>query len=137
MSCVFCVEDGGQILFKNDLFRIVLIHDDSYLGFIRIIANNHIKELTDLSDHENMQIYGTVMKIEKLIRKIINPTKINLASFGNMTPHVHWHIIPRFDNDLHFPNPIWGNITNQNYIPSDKLKNLENELIIQIRESFN
>lgn len=137
MSCIFCIEDGGQILFKNNLYRIVLVDDLNYPGFIRVIVNNHIKELTDLTDDDNLQIYSTIIKLEKLIRKMINPIKINLASFGNMTPHVHWHIIPRFENDLHFPNPIWGDITNQEYIPSDELKKLENELIIQIKESFN
>ncbi|HXD50505.1 MAG TPA: HIT domain-containing protein, partial [Burkholderiales bacterium] len=34
--------------------------------------------------------------------------KINLAAFGNMTPHLHWHVIPRNADDAHFPNPIWG-----------------------------
>jgi diadenosine tetraphosphate (Ap4A) HIT family hydrolase len=23
-------------------------------------------------------------------------------------PHLHWHIIPRFEGDPHYPNPIWG-----------------------------
>jgi len=34
--------------------------------------------------------------------------KMNLASLGNMTPHVHWHVVPRFADDRHFPNPIWA-----------------------------
>ena len=33
---------------------------------------------------------------------------INLASFGNRTPHVHWHVIPRYHDDAHFPDPVWG-----------------------------
>ncbi|MDD3267522.1 MAG: HIT family protein [Burkholderiales bacterium] len=137
MSCVFCLEDGGQLLFRNNLYRIILVADKNYPGFIRVIANAHVKELTDLSDFDNLQIYNAVIKVEKLVRSTMNPTKINLASFGNMTPHVHWHIIPRFENDLHFPNPIWGNITNQEYTPLCELQKLESKLIIQIKESFN
>ena len=39
---------------------------------------------------------------------MLEPHKINLASFGNLTPHLHWHVIPRFEDDPHFPNSIWG-----------------------------
>ncbi|MGH6609869.1 MAG: HIT family protein, partial [Burkholderiaceae bacterium] len=41
-------------------------------------------------------------------REVLQPTKMNLASLGNMTPHLHWHVIPRFADDLHFPRPVWG-----------------------------
>jgi diadenosine tetraphosphate (Ap4A) HIT family hydrolase len=39
---------------------------------------------------------------------VLHPDKINLASFGNVVPHLHWHVIPRFEDDAHFPAPIWG-----------------------------
>jgi diadenosine tetraphosphate (Ap4A) HIT family hydrolase len=38
----------------------------------------------------------------------MQPDKINLASLGNVVPHLHWHVIPRFVDDPHFPNPVWG-----------------------------
>ena len=49
-----------------------------------------------------------VFAVESAIREVIHPDKINLASLGNKTPHLHWHIIPRFENDRHFPNSHWG-----------------------------
>ncbi len=33
---------------------------------------------------------------------------LNLASFGNVVPHLHWHLIPRYLDDRHFPQPVWG-----------------------------
>jgi diadenosine tetraphosphate (Ap4A) HIT family hydrolase len=42
------------------------------------------------------------------LRNLLNPAKINLASFGNQTPHLHWHVIPRFQDDRHFPQPVWA-----------------------------
>jgi diadenosine tetraphosphate (Ap4A) HIT family hydrolase len=50
----------------------------------------------------------TVFAVEMALREIFNPDKINLASLGNKTPHIHWHVIPRFENDKHFPNSHWG-----------------------------
>jgi len=35
------------------------------------------------------------------------PHKVNLASLGNVVPHVHWHVIPRFLDDRHYPDPVW------------------------------
>ena len=54
------------------------------------------------------------------------PDKVNIASFGNMVPHLHWHIIPRFEVDRHYPNPIWGEVTHPEYLPSAKLYDLHN-----------
>lgn len=49
-----------------------------------------------------------VYAVERAIRRILVPAKVNLASLGNQVPHVHWHVIPRFSNDAHFPLPIWA-----------------------------
>ena len=44
---------------------------------------------------------------EQALRELMQPAKINLASFGNMVPHLHWHVIARFADDRHFPGSIW------------------------------
>jgi diadenosine tetraphosphate (Ap4A) HIT family hydrolase len=49
-----------------------------------------------------------VFTVEAALRELLRPEKINLASLGNVTPHLHWHVIARFRDDPHFPNPIWG-----------------------------
>ena len=49
-----------------------------------------------------------VFAVETAMREVIQPDKINLASLGNKTPHMHWHVIPRFEDDVHFPNSHWG-----------------------------
>ena len=126
-ECYFCNNTGGNVLINNDLFRIIEVIDGDYPGYLRIVLNQHIKELSDLSDIANLQIYQALIKCERILRAELNPEKINLASFGNVTPHVHWHIIPRFLSDKHFPNPTWGEIVNPEYTPSETLiKNVTN-----------
>lgn len=49
-----------------------------------------------------------VFAVETVLRERLKPRKINLASLGNMTPHLHWHVVPRFETDPHFPQPVWG-----------------------------
>lgn len=135
-ECFFCNNIGGELLVQNDLFRVILLDDANYPGYMRVVLNQHIKELTDLSDADNLLIYQAVIKCERIMRTIMNPTKVNIASFGNMTPHIHWHIIPRYTGDLHFPNPTWGEVTNSSYIPSAQLIEQIPQLVQSIKNAF-
>lgn len=126
-KCYFCLNAGGQILYHCDLYRIILVADEDYPGYLRIITNDHIKELSDLSNSNSIKLYEAVIHCEQIIRQIFNPDKVNIASLGNVTPHLHWHIIPRFKDDRHFPNPIWGAVVNPNttaVIDANKLSQL-------------
>lgn len=129
-NCLFCAKLSEQVILNNHVCRVILVQDDIYPGYVQVVANKHVKELTDLSRDDANVIFETIWQLETKIRQIINPDKVNIASLGNMVPHLHWHIIPRFINDKHFPNPIWGNITNQEYKPSDKLVNKQQLLFI-------
>lgn len=51
---------------------------------------------------------AVVFALEAAIRECWRPDKINLASFGNVVPHLHWHVIPRWFDDRFFPEPVWG-----------------------------
>lgn len=66
--------------------------------------------MSDLDPTERHALMDVVFAVERVIRTLFSPDKINLASFGNMTPHLHWHVIPRWLDDRHFPEPIWGSI---------------------------
>jgi diadenosine tetraphosphate (Ap4A) HIT family hydrolase len=108
MSCELCDTVGGELLWQDDFCRVVSVNDPSYPGFCRVILNRHLKEMSDLDDGARVRLMSVVFAVEAAVREVLNPDKINLASLGNMTPHLHWHVIPRFADDRHFPNPIWG-----------------------------
>ena len=109
-SCVFCVEVGGTLLWDDGFCRVILADEANYPGLCRVILNRHIKEMTDLSASDQQRLFSVVMAVEKAVRQVMVPDKINLASLGNVVPHLHWHVIPRYVDDAHFPNPIWGEI---------------------------
>lgn len=109
--CPLCDTTGGDILWQDDFCRVVYVTDTpDYAGFCRVILKRHIKEMTDLTPDERNRLMNVVWKTEQAVRDVMNPDKINLASLGNVVPHLHWHVIPRFENDRHFPNPIWGEV---------------------------
>ena len=107
-ACELCSQDGGEILWRDDRCRVVLVSDPDYVGYCRIIWNAHVREMTDLDPADRRRCMDVVFAVERGLRDLVRPDKINLASLGNLTPHVHWHVIPRFTVDPHFPNSIWA-----------------------------
>ncbi len=108
MSCELCDQAGGPLLWQGDRARVVLVDDADYPGFCRVIWQAHVKEMTDLPEADQLHLMRLVFAVEAVLRTVLQPEKINLASLGNMTPHLHWHVIPRFRDDRHFPSPVWA-----------------------------
>ncbi len=107
-ACELCTQTGGEVVHGNHLYRVVLVADLCYPGFCRVIWNRHVKEMTDLAPDERLQLMAVVWQVESAVREAMMPDKINLACLGNMAPHLHWHVIPRFIDDVHFPSPVWA-----------------------------
>jgi diadenosine tetraphosphate (Ap4A) HIT family hydrolase len=107
-QCELCTTDGGEILLRHDKLRVVLLQEPGYPGFCRVVWNAHVREMTDLGRADRELLMDWVFQVEAAIRGVMRPDKINLASLGNQTPHLHWHVIPRFAGDRHFPKPIWA-----------------------------
>jgi diadenosine tetraphosphate (Ap4A) HIT family hydrolase len=107
-TCELCTSLGGEVLWQDAFCRVVLVDDADYPGFCRVILQEHVKEMSDLSVVQQSRLMRVVFATEAAVRQGLKPDKINLASLGNLTPHLHWHVIPRFVDDRHFPQPIWA-----------------------------
>ena len=108
MTCELCEQDGGEVIHRGAQWRVVLVDDPDYPGFCRVIWDSHVQEMTDLPAPERALLMDAVWQVESALREVMRPDKINLASLGNMVPHLHWHIIPRHAQDAHFPAPVWA-----------------------------
>lgn len=95
-----------SIIFKNDLIKIEI--ENSEIPWLKIFTNESIKEFSQCNDETKKEIWKYLDIIEKEMINYFNPDKINIASFGNYVPHVHFHIMARFKNDSFFPEPMWG-----------------------------
>ena len=109
-ACELCANAGGFVLWRSDLCRVIRVDDSFYPGFCRVIWNHHVREMTDLDAAHQAMLMRVVFAVEVMVRRLFIPDKINLASFGNMVPHVHWHVIPRWQDDRHFPESLWGKV---------------------------
>ena len=107
-TCPLCLDAGGEVLWDDGFARVVVAGDADHPGFCRVIVNAHVREMSDLRDAERVRVMQMVFAVEGALRDLLKPDKINLASLGNVVPHLHWHVIPRFADDAHFPNAVWG-----------------------------
>ena len=108
MTCELCVHDGGELIWRDAQCRVILVNEPGYPGYCRAVWQAHVAEMSALDAAERDHFMRVVLEVEAGLREWLRPDKINLASLGNLVPHLHWHVIPRFRGDPHFPNPIWG-----------------------------
>lgn len=106
-ACELCAPLPG-VIWSNAQFSVILVDDASYPGFCRVVWHTHVREMSDLGAAERLALMDAVNHVELAQRDVLHPDKINLASLGNVVPHLHWHVIPRFTDDAHFPSPVWA-----------------------------
>jgi len=116
-NCILCKEDlkpeEGELIWRGDECRVILVNDPDLPGFCRVIWNKHVAEMTDLTYGEREHLMALVFAVEEAVRHVMQPHKTNIASLGNMVPHIHWHIIPRFKDDAFFPGSAWSSRTQE------------------------
>lgn len=87
---------------------IYIEKEPSEIPWLKIFTQDPYKELGDTPKELRLKLWDTFDIIEEEMKSYYNPTKINMASFANMLPRVHLHVMARFENDSYFPNPMWG-----------------------------
>ena len=107
-DCVLCQEPGGQPIWQGENLRLIRADEAGFPAFYRIVWNAHVAEFSDLGAAQRQHCMEAVALVEQVLRQQLQPTKINLATLGNVVPHLHWHIIARYDWDSHFPAPVWA-----------------------------
>jgi diadenosine tetraphosphate (Ap4A) HIT family hydrolase len=116
-NCALCKDElkpeEGQHIWRGDDCRVILVNDPDLPGFCRVIWNRHVAEMTDLSHGERDHLMALVFAVEEAVRHVMHPDKVNIAALGNLVPHIHWHVIPRFKDDAFFPGSAWSKKTQE------------------------
>jgi diadenosine tetraphosphate (Ap4A) HIT family hydrolase len=111
-NCVLCKDElkpqEGELIWRGDDCRVILVNDSDLPGFCRVIWNRHVAEMSDLTYGEREHLMALVFAVEEAVRHVMHPDKVNIAALGNIVPHIHWHVIPRFKDDAFFPGSAWS-----------------------------
>jgi len=95
-----------SLIYENEIIKIEI--EPSKIPWLKIFTQDAYKEMSEVPKDVKNEIYDLLDIIEKKMIVYYNPKKINIASFGNYMPHVHWHIMARFEEDSYYPEPMWG-----------------------------
>ena len=106
--CPLCDPNTLPILWQCDQISVINAQEPDYPGFCRVIWRQHQTEMSQLNPAQRNQLMTIVFAVERVLIDQLKPDKINLASLGNQVAHLHWHVIPRFEQDRHFPEPVWA-----------------------------
>lgn len=93
-------------IFSNQWIRIET--HESEIPWLKIFSAKPVREFCECDPQTRTEILRALDIIERLMLEYYKPEKINIASFGNYLPHLHFHIMARFKEDSFFPEPMWG-----------------------------
>ena len=87
---------------------VLLNRDQFFPGYTIVVAKDHVTELFHLDRQARSEVLDEVTRVAKALYNLFKPAKMNYELLGNMVPHMHWHLVPRFAGDPLWPRPIWA-----------------------------
>jgi diadenosine tetraphosphate (Ap4A) HIT family hydrolase len=107
-GCPLCDRPGGRVVFESEALRVIHAGEPGFPAFYRVVWQSHVAEWSQLPAAERTRCMDAVVTVEQCLRDTLAPAKINLAALGNAVPHLHWHVIARFEGDSRWPAPVWA-----------------------------
>ncbi|WP_313312096.1 HIT family protein [Pulveribacter sp.] len=107
-QCPLCAADGGTLIWRGQQLRVIHVDEPGFPAFYRVVWNAHVAEFSDLDEAARLHCMQAVTLVEQALREQVQPDKVNLATLGNVVPHLHWHVIGRYTWDSHWPAPLWA-----------------------------
>ncbi len=110
-SCPLCSKwdlEPDLRIAEFDVCYALLNRDQFFPGYTFVVSKKHVTELFHMDENARNMVMEEVTRIAKALDALFRPDKINYELLGNMVPHMHWHIIPRFRKDKLWPRPIWS-----------------------------
>ncbi len=99
---------------------VSLNRDQFFAGYCFVFTRDHVTELFHLDPATRQGVMEEVNRVARVLAELFRPTKINYELLGNMVPHMHWHLVPRFTDDPLWPRPIWSEVHTEHLLTADQ-----------------
>jgi diadenosine tetraphosphate (Ap4A) HIT family hydrolase len=110
-TCQMCakwVDEPDLRIAELEQCCVTLNRDQFFPGYSFVFARRHVTELFHLDRQTRQTVMEEVTTVAAALYNLFKPAKINYELLGNMVPHMHWHLVPRFTTDPLWPRPIWS-----------------------------
>ena len=107
-NCIFCKiakrEIPAKIVYEDDFTIAFLDISPCAEGHTVVIPKQHFEKFTDMEEEDAGNLFASVQKVAKAVEKALNIQASNIGlnngkAAGQEVPHVHVHIIPRYEGD--------------------------------------
>ena len=112
-------EQHKPVIYDDPIIKVTL--EPSEIPWLIVSIQRPVKEISQCTEAEKSMLFDALDIIEKAMLSHYQPDKINIASFGNVLPQVHCHIMARFHHDSFFPEPMWGTQQRKSTIQIDDM----------------
>jgi diadenosine tetraphosphate (Ap4A) HIT family hydrolase len=102
------LEKESFFICELDLCELRIINDQNYPWFILVPKVNDVREIYQLPEFSRAILEQEIFCISKALAEHFNAFKTNIAALGNLVAQLHIHIIIRYETDISWPNPVWG-----------------------------
>ncbi|ABK44941.1 histidine triad (HIT) protein [Magnetococcus marinus MC-1] len=110
---------------------VLLINDSRYPWLVLVPDRANLTDLDQLNEGDMALVMQDIRLGSRVLRRLFEPTKLNVAALGNMVPQLHIHLIARFSHDAAWPKPVWGA---HPAIPYDKASRAQR--VMQLQQAF-
>lgn len=115
---------------------LYLAKNQTYRGQCLLVFDpRHAARPDELSAEEWASFCADLHAATVAVTRTVRPDHVNVASLGNVVPHLHWHVIPRYLGDARWGAPIWTTAVAD--MPDERLGDSERaDLVASLRESL-
>jgi diadenosine tetraphosphate (Ap4A) HIT family hydrolase len=113
-DCAFDAPRAANTADWNEVVKLgastlYLPQNQMYRGHgILVFDLRHATRLDQLAASEWVAYAADLHRAVTAIVGVCRPNHVNVESLGNVMPHLHWHVIPRYRNDGRWGAPIWA-----------------------------
>jgi diadenosine tetraphosphate (Ap4A) HIT family hydrolase len=109
---------------------LYLTKNQTYRGQCQLIFDpRHVARLDQLTYDEWASLASDLYVANRAIVHVLRPDHVNIESLGNVVPHLHWHIVPRYRDDPQWGAPIWQHPLES--MPDRRLTDADRHALIQ------
>ena len=101
---------------------VTLNRDQFFPGYTLLFTKNHVTELFHFDRDVRSALMEEVSLVAEALFSVYKPAKMNYELLGNMVPHIHWHIVPRFASEPLWPRPIWAEQHEERFLSPDEYR---------------
>lgn len=90
------------------LCTVRLMDDKRFPWLLLIPRVADASEWIDLSREQQHQLSDEIAIVSHILKALVTPDKLNIATLGNRVEQLHVHLIARYRGDAAWPDPVWG-----------------------------